>query len=414
MNQSYSAVADVDRTFLIIFGTAAVLLVLVTVSMVFMVFRYSRKRNPVPADIDGNVWAEIAWTAIPTLLVLGMFHYGWTSYQGLRTVPADAMEVSVTARMWSWNFTYGGGRQSDVLVVPVGRAVKLNITSKDVIHGVFVPAFRIKVDAVPGMTTHAWFRAEKPGEFDLFCSVYCGLKHADMHTTVRAVSEEDFRKWLAEAPAETVQPGKTLLERYGCLGCHSLDGTPSVGPTLKDIAGHKVVLVTSKGAESTVTVDSAYLREAIAGKKEATVKGFDPVMPSYEGQIPENELSDIVEFLLKGERAALPDGAAVAASQGCTGCHSTDGSPLVGPSFKGLMGSVSRVIENGVERDVMVNRAYVFDVLANPDAHHVKGYDPIMPAFPQLTEDEKQALAAYLESLSDGGHAGHAGHEGHK
>ncbi|WP_243310020.1 cytochrome c oxidase subunit II [Fundidesulfovibrio agrisoli] len=422
MNQAYDAVAGVDRTFLIIFVTAAALLVMVTITMIFFVVRYDRRRNPVPSDIDGNLWAEIAWTVIPTLIVLALFHYGWTSYQGLRTVPPDAMEVSVTARMWSWSFSYDGGRHSDVLVVPVGRAVKLNITSKDVIHGVFVPAFRIKVDAVPGMTTHAWFRAEKPGEYDLFCSVYCGLKHADMHTTVRAVSEEEFKKWLAEAPAQGVHPGKALLERYGCLGCHTLDGSESVGPTLKGIAGTKVVLVTPKGVESTVTVDAAYLKEAIAGKKEATMKGFDPLMPSFGGQIPEADIDQMVDYLLKGDQAAPPDGAAIAESQGCTGCHSTDGSVIVGPSFKGLMGSVAHVAVDGAERDEVVNRAYVLDVLSHPEKHRVKGFDPIMPAYPQLTEQEKQALLNYLESLANapehggpeqGGHE-HQTHEGHK
>ncbi|WP_243366374.1 cytochrome c oxidase subunit II [Fundidesulfovibrio soli] len=417
MNQAYDAVAGVDRTFLIIFVTAAALLVIVTLTMIFFVVRYDRKRNPVPSDIDGNLWAEIAWTVIPTLIVLGLFHYGWTSYQGLRTVPPDAMEVSVTARMWSWNFAYEGGRRSDVLVVPVGRAVKLNVTSKDVIHGVFVPAFRIKVDAVPGMTTHAWFRADKPGEHDLFCSVYCGLKHADMHTTVRAVSEEEFKKWLEEVPAEGAHPGKALLERYGCLGCHTLDGSESVGPTLKDIAGSKVVLITPKGVERTVTVDAAYLKEAIAGKKEATMKGYDPLMPSFSGQIPDADIDQMVDFLLKGEKAALPDGKAVAESQGCTGCHSTDGSVLVGPSFKGLMGSVTRVTVDGTEKDEVVNRAFVLEVLSHPDKHRVKGFDPIMPAYPQLTEQEKQALLLYLESMGTGGGQGHQDqhpHEGHK
>lgn len=398
MELTTNAIADVDKTFMLIFGVSAAILVLITATMIYFVFRYSKKRNPVPTDIDGNVTAEIIWTVVPTLLVLGMFYYGWTSYQGLRTVPEDAMPVGVTARMWSWTFTYENGRKSDTLVAPVGKPVKLNINSRDVIHGLYIPAFRIKVDAVPGMATHAWFAAQKEGEHDLFCSVYCGLKHADMLAKVRIVSDEEFQKWLAESPSGKAHPGKALMEQFGCAACHSFDGTPSLGPTFKGLAGRTVTLVSSKGGERTVTADAAYLKEAIVGDKKLIVKGYDPVMPSFAGQIPDAQVDQMVDYLLNGDKPA-PDGAALAVSEGCTACHSTDGSKLMGPSFKGLMGSVTTVVDKGADREVLVNRAYLYDVLANPAKRPTKGYDPVMPAYPQLTEQERLALAEYLESL---------------
>jgi cytochrome c oxidase subunit 2 len=399
MNQDiHSAVASVDATFLIIFAVSAAILILIVAAMIVFVIRYRRSRHPVAADIDGNFWAELIWTAVPTLLVLGMFHYGWSSYRALRDAPAGAMKVAVTARMWSWSFTYANGRTSDVLMVPVGRPVALDLTSRDVIHGFFIPAFRLKIDTVPGMTNHAWFIAERPGSHDIFCSVYCGVGHADMRSRVEAVTQGEFDGWLNEKPKAAANPGKALMEKNGCLGCHTLDGTPLVGPSLKDVFGRTVVLVGQDGKETTLTADENYLRQAIVGGAAGVVKGFDPVMPSYAGAFSDEELNQIIDFL-KGEPAAGLDGATVAANEGCLGCHSTDGSILVGPSFKGLFGSTTTTVENGTDTPHKVDRDYVLTVLADPDKVRTKGFDPIMPAFPNLSDEEKSALLVYLEGL---------------
>jgi cytochrome c oxidase subunit II len=398
-HEVHSAVAGVDTAFLIIFAISAAILVLIVGAMVVFVIRYRRDKHPVAADIDGNFWAELIWIVVPTILVLGMFHYGWTSYRALRDAPAGGLEVKVTARMWSWNFTYPNGRKSDVLVVPVGVPVKLELSSVDVIHGFFVPAFRIKIDTVPGMTTHAWFKADKPGSHDIFCSVYCGLKHADMLSKVEAVTPEEYQRWLNEKPTAAANPGKSLMEKNGCLGCHSLDGTPSAGPTLKDVFGRTAVLVGKDGKETTLTVDDAYLKAAITGDARGTLKGFDPIMPSYAGAFSDAELGQIVAFL-KGEpvKAAL-DGASVAANEGCVGCHSTDGAPLVGPSFKGLFGSTTTVLTAGKEKKIVVDKDFLLTVLADPDKYRTKGFDPIMPGYPNLSQAEKDALLNYLEGL---------------
>ncbi len=397
-----NVVVSVDRTFVFIFGSSALILVLIACALVYFVWKYDRKRHPVPAEFDGNLTAEIIWTVLPTILVMAMFAYGWSSFTALRGVPEGAMTVKVTARMWSWSFEYPDGKKSKELVVPVGAPVKLLLTSTDVIHGFFAPAFRIKMDTVPGMTTYAWFQPEKEGVHDIFCSVYCGLHHANMLTHIRAVTPEAFAAWLAEAPAAGLD-GRALLDKYGCLGCHSLDGAASMGPTFKDIKGRGTILVAPDGKESTVTADEAYLLKAVQGDKGGVVKGFDPLMPVFTGQIPEPELNAMVRFLLTGEAAAGPDGAALAEREGCLGCHSIDGSALVGPTFKGLFGGKTTVVQHGHDQQVLVDQDYVLEVLADPQKRPTKGYEPMMPAYPNLSPEEKQALVQYLKSLAGAG-----------
>ncbi len=155
----------IDPVFMFIFGACLVLLIGITAVMVFFVVRYHRSRAPEPtSQADGNLWLEIIWIVLPTLLVLAMFYYGWVGYLSLRTVPKGALEVTATARMWSWSFSYPNGKTSPKLYVPVGKPVKVNLVSQDVIHGFFLPAFRVKRDVVPGMKNYAWFVANKAGQ----------------------------------------------------------------------------------------------------------------------------------------------------------------------------------------------------------------------------------------------------------
>lgn len=401
-----NAVHSVDQTFLVIFGISAVILVLITAAMIYFVIRYDRRRHPVPATFDHNLAAEIIWTVVPTLLVLAMFYYGWQSFRALRGIPEGAMEVQVTARQWSWSFRYDNGRQSPELWVPVGRPVKLILNATDVIHAFYLPAFRVKIDVVPGMTTYAWFQAEKPGEHQIYCTVYCGLQHAKMLSKVRAVAPEEFQRWLeqGQAPAGQTLDGQALLDQHGCLGCHTTDGGPSAGPTFKDLAGRQAVLVAPGGGEITRAVDEDYLRQAILGGKGGTVKGFEPLMPSYQDQIPAEELRGMVDFLLGRQSPPALDGAKIAEEQGCLGCHSSDGSPLVGPSFQGLFGRQTKVLDQGREVEVTVDDQFILQTLADPQKRPTKGFDPLMPAYPDLSAAEKAALLEYLRSLGQGGH----------
>jgi len=193
-------VQGVDQTFWYILGISAALLFGITIVMIYFVIRYRRSRNPVPSDIRDNYKLEVIWTIIPTLIALSMFYFGWKSYVGLRTVPDDAMQIEVTGQMFSWLFYY---EEADVeteneLVVPVGSPVKLNITSIDVVHSFYVPAFRIKVDAVKGMWTYAWFMPDEVGEYDIQCTEYCGAGHSAMVAKLRIVSQDDYESWLDE------------------------------------------------------------------------------------------------------------------------------------------------------------------------------------------------------------------------
>ncbi len=192
-------VQGVDRTFWYILGISIILLFGITVMMVCFVVKYRRSKNPVPSDIRDNYKLEIVWTIIPTLIALSMFYVGWQSYLGLRTVPKDAMQIEVSAQMYSWIFIYANEKESEnELVVPVGKAIKLNIKSIDVIHGFYLPAFRIKVDAVRGMTNYAWFFADRVGEYSIQCSQYCGVNHSAMVAKLRIVPQEEFDAWLAK------------------------------------------------------------------------------------------------------------------------------------------------------------------------------------------------------------------------
>jgi len=285
----------IDPVFTFIFGACLVLLVGITVVMAVFVIRYHRSRAPEPtSQVAGNIWLEIIWVTLPSLLVLAMFYYGWAGYLALRNVPEGAMEVTATARMWSWTFTYSNGRTSPKLYVPVGKPIKVQLVSEDVLHGFYLPAFRVKRDVVPGMKNYTWFVASKPGSYDLFCSSYCGTGHSTMITTVEALPEAEFAEWLKIGAAEEKHPGQKLLEEHGCLGCHSLDGSPRIGPTLKGIWGRNVTVLTN-GAERTIIVDEAYLRRSTLEPNADVVKGFPAVMPAVA--LKDDEVKVLVEYL---------------------------------------------------------------------------------------------------------------------
>jgi cytochrome c oxidase subunit 2 len=290
---SYSGI--VDQAFWYILGISALLLVGITAVMIWFAVRYSRKRNPHPAQIHGSVLLETLWTVIPTFLVLSMFWYGWTGFKVMRKIPADAMPVKVTARMWSWSFEYADGRRSSELVVPLGRPVRLEIESRDVLHSFFVPAFRLKEDAVPGRTNKAWFQADRGGAYDLFCAEYCGDQHARMLSKVHVLPEAEFAVWRANPPA--LLRGPDLLAAKGCVTCHSLDGSRLIGPSFKGLPGRRT-RVTSGGADREITADEAYLRRSILEPRADLVKGYDPVMPEQRDLLTDEELDEIIATLL--------------------------------------------------------------------------------------------------------------------
>ncbi len=293
----------VQNIFLYIAVISVSILMLITFLMIYFSIRYHRKKNPHPEDIRGNIWLEILWTIIPALLVLSMFYYGWTGFRTLKKVPEGALKVKVTARTWSWLFEYVNGIKTTELIIPVGTPIHLELTSQDVIHSFYVPAFRVKQDAVPGMTTALWFRAREVGTYDVLCAEYCGQQHAYMLTKVRVLSEEEFRRWDEEKRKELqmekipgIPRGERLFQEKGCMACHSIDGTPRVGPTLKGLFG-KTVIVMTEGKERQIQVDEDYLKRSLLEPNTDLVKGFPPIMPSQRGVSTEEEIAELVRYM---------------------------------------------------------------------------------------------------------------------
>lgn len=388
----------VDPVFMFIFGACLVLLVGITLTMLVFVVRYHRSRAPEPtSQASGNLWLEIVWIILPSALVLAMFYYGWVGYLSLRTVPPDALRVTATARTWNWSFTYANGKTSPRLYVPVGKPILVDLVSLDVLHGFYLPAFRVKRDVVPGMKNHVWFVATKPGSYDLFCSVYCGASHSGMITTVEALPPDRFSVWLQEGGGGE-HAGKELLEKHGCLGCHSLDGTPKAGPSLKGIWGRGITVVTD-GRERTITADEAYLRRSLLEPNADLVKGFPAVMPPYAGTLSEADVSAILNFLRRGGEVPRLDGAKLAREKGCLACHSLDGSRGSGPTFKGLYQKRFTVLQNGTRFSQVADDSYLLESIQKPKAKVVEGFQPFMPEYPDLKAEEVEALVEFIEGV---------------
>lgn len=199
-------VETVDFVMLFIVGISVILLLGITATMIYFVFKYNRKKGHEPVDIHGSVLLETIWIIIPTILVLSMFYFGYTGFEKSRNIPKDAMEIKVTARMWAWEFEYSNGKKFDSLYVPVNKPIKLVMKSQDVNHSFYIPAFRIKEDVIASKTNYLGFTAKKLGDYDIACAEYCGLNHSMMNSKVKVVSQNNFQKWLnSETKTDTTQ-----------------------------------------------------------------------------------------------------------------------------------------------------------------------------------------------------------------
>jgi cytochrome c oxidase subunit 2 len=300
-----------DSVFFFILGISVTLLFLNTAVMIYFLFRFNRKRHPRPQEVEDNLSLEVLWTVIPTVLVIVIFFAGWKGFQYMRTVPPDAMTVKVTARQFSWTFEYENGRQEPLLRVPVRKPVKLLITSADVLHSLFIPAYRIKEDAVPGRRNYLWFLPDQPGSYDLFCTEYCGVGHSGMITKVEVMNEQDFSSWYkgeqktartekrvsVKAGAAAKPPsGVELIQRKGCIACHSTDGTRKIGPSFKSLFG-KSHTVIRDGKELQIMFDEAFLKEKLIRPEINRIKGYPPIMPSLQGQLTDPEMEAIADYL---------------------------------------------------------------------------------------------------------------------
>jgi len=289
---------NVDSLFNLILGISVFFFLLIVVVMVYFVIRY-RRREGVDAESSPshNTALELTWTIIPLVLVVIIFFFGFRGYLDMATPPANAYEVLVEGQKWNWSFTYPNGYVDENLHVPVNRPIRLVMTSADVIHSLYVPAFRIKMDVVPGRYAKAWFEATVPGEYELFCAEYCGTSHSDMLALVVVHPPGEFEIWLEKASnfLETMSPvdaGQKLFSVRGCRQCHSVDGTAKTGPSMAGVFG-RTQTMTDGGS---VVVDENYIRESILEPAARVVNGFEPVMPTYQGRIKDAEIMAIIEY----------------------------------------------------------------------------------------------------------------------
>lgn len=301
MYSGASNLADgVDQAFYFIFGVAFIFIIGLTALMIYILFRYSRKRNKVASQFEGSVKLEIIWTVIPFVLVMMMFYYGWVAFAPMRIAPDNAIKIKAIGRMWEWEFDYGNGKLSKNLYLPLNEPVVLNLFSEDVNHSLFIPAFRVKEDVVPGYNNYLWFTATDTGKYDLFCTEYCGLMHYAMITKAIVMPSEEYHQWLTQLEATGNLPeheGLALLKKNSCLACHSLDGGKLVGPSLKGLYNSPKTVLTDQG-EQQVTADDKYLYESIMNPNLQIVKGYGKnLMQSYKGTISDEEAQKIIDYL---------------------------------------------------------------------------------------------------------------------
>ncbi len=291
----------VDNIFLFFVVVSAVLTLLVMGLMIGFAIKYHRKRHPKAVQIEGSLPLEILWTVVPIVLVLIMFYVGAEGFRQLRDVPEDAMIVQVTGRMWDWSFRYENGKEAKKLFVPVDQAVKLVMTSVDVNHSFYVPAFRIKEDLIPGQETYLWFKPQTTGPADIFCAEYCGQRHAYMMSEVVVLEYADWLAWYEGSDASSGEPRGVagLLAEEGCLDCHSLSGREDVGPTFLGLYGSTRTVMWGN-TEREMVADETYLQRAILDPDAEYVKGYETNMPVPE--LTDEEVQAIIDFIKELEK----------------------------------------------------------------------------------------------------------------
>ena len=291
-----SFATEVDALYLFIVAVSAFFAVAVSIAVVWFAFRYRRKHaDEIGAHIEGSLPLELAWSIIPTLIAMVMFVWGAKLYYEMRRPPAESLQIYAVGKQWMWKFQHlDGQREINELHVPVGRPVKVLVTSEDVLHDLYFPSFRTKIDAIPGRYMPMWFTATKPGRYHIFCAEYCGTKHSGMIGTVIVMEPTQYQEWLAGGGTEgtMAERGSKLFNDLACNTCH-LDNGQGRGPSLKDLVGKAVEMTDG----STAVVDEAYLRESILNSQARVVKGFQPLMPTFQGLISEEGLAALIEHI---------------------------------------------------------------------------------------------------------------------
>ena len=288
--------ARVDALYFFLIGLSLFFSLLIAGSIVYCAVKYRRRsRDAVGARIHGGMILEITWTAIPLLITLVIFVWGSSVYFAIARPPDETLNIYVVGKQWMWKFQHlDGQREINELHVPVGRAVKLIATSEDVIHDFFVPAFRVKADVVPGRYVNIWFQPTKPGRYHLFCAEYCGTRHSGMIGEVVVMDPTEYQTWLSGGAPEgsLASAGAKLFADLACNTCHRPDAQGR-GPVLDGLFGKTVTLQNGE----TITADEAYIRESILTPSAKITAGFQPIMPTFQGLVTEDQLLQLVEYV---------------------------------------------------------------------------------------------------------------------
>jgi cytochrome c oxidase subunit II len=313
---------DVDLLFVVWSVISLFFTVLIAGLILYFMVRY-RRRHPeeVGAEEKAALWLEIGWSVIPLVIALAMFVWGTRVFFDLYRPPADAVEYTAIGRQWMWKVQHPEGqREINTLHVPVGQSVVMKMTSEDVIHSFYIPAFRVKQDVIPGRYTSLWFHATKPGVYHLFCAEYCGGEHSKMVGSVIVMEPRDYESWLAGGTAgkSMVASGGDLFQSLACVTCHraGASGRLARGPALEGVYGNQVKLADGR----TVIADDNYVRESILNPTAKLVAGWDPVMPTFQGQVTEEQLSQLLAYV----RSLGPAGSAPAGGTGGPNAGPTD------------------------------------------------------------------------------------------
>jgi len=293
----------VDALYIFLLIVSALMTTLIYVAIVYFAARYRQRKGVTAEQIEGSTPLELTWSIIPFLVFMVFFFWGAVVYFKSRTPPRDATEVYVVAKQWMWKLEHAEGqREINELHVPVGRDVKLIMTSQDVIHSFFVPAFRMKQDVVPGRYTVAWFRATKPGTYHLFCTQYCGTQHSGMIGSIIVMEPAQYEAWMSGgATGPLAATGERIFAELGCATCHRTD-TQGRGPNLQGVFGKPVLLEDGR----LVTADENYVRESILDPGAKIVKGFKPVMPTFQGLVSEEQVNALVAYIKSLAQSGAP------------------------------------------------------------------------------------------------------------
>ena len=322
--QASTVSTEVDALYTYLVAITLFFSVLVTVLILYFAVKYRRRsENELPHPIAGSVKLETMWTVIPFLISMTIFVWGASLYFKLYRPPKDAIEIFVVGKQWMWKFQHGSGqREINELHIPVGRNIKLTMTTEDVLHDLYVPAFRTKMDVIPGRYTTLWFNATKPGKYHLFCAEYCGLNHSGMGGWVYVMEQRDFDNWLSgNVSGQTpVQAGQDLFQnKLGCATCHQ-GGQNQRGAQLEGVYGTDVKLTNGQ----TVKADDEYIRNSILNPGGQIVEGYQPIMPTFKGQVTEEQLVSLVAYIKS-----------LSGSNGGTGSSSTNSGSTMNSTSSG-------------------------------------------------------------------------------